>query len=117
MLSAARVPATCPIAFWPLWTALNPYPQLALYEPVQAIGNRLLASVAAVQIYQLGTWAAVAHTVYQLTQRSPGRRREGVASMAKVVEVDSRQVSLWSAKDAIPSGGSCHPARARLSGW
>ena len=38
MLSAARVPATCPLApLCRLRTALNPDPQLAVYEPVQAI--------------------------------------------------------------------------------
>jgi hypothetical protein len=66
---------------------LNPSPQLALDEPVQAIGNRPLAGIAAVQIDRRSSWAAMAHPVHQLTQRGPGRRGERVTSVAEVMEV------------------------------
>jgi hypothetical protein len=39
-----RVPAACPIVFRaPVRMPLNPAPQFAFYQPVQAIGNRPLA--------------------------------------------------------------------------
>jgi hypothetical protein len=59
MSAAACVPAACLIvARRPRRTGLNPDPQLALYQPAQAIGNRPLASIAAMQIDQRGPRAA-----------------------------------------------------------
>jgi len=45
-----RVPAACPIVLRaPVRTPLNPAPQFAFYQPVQAIGNRPLAGDHLVQ--------------------------------------------------------------------
>jgi hypothetical protein len=46
---------------------LNPAPQFAFYQPVQAIGNRPLAGIAAMQVDQRGPWAAMAHSVHQFS--------------------------------------------------
>jgi hypothetical protein len=70
--------------------------------------------------------AAMAHTVHQLTRRSPGRRCEGITSLAKVVEVDCRQASLGqrtiphpAAEVAVPQKRACRDGKYERvgEGW
>jgi hypothetical protein len=62
---------------------------LAFYEPAEAIGDSLLAGVAAVQVDQCGPRAAMTHPVHQLTQRGSGYRtgRERFTNHAEWVSV------------------------------
>jgi len=94
-LPIAYVPAACPIAPpCPLRTLFNPAPQLALYEPVQAIGNRPLASITAVQIDQRGPRTAMTHPVHQLTQRGPCYRRQRVTRVVQIMKMRVGQASF-----------------------
>jgi hypothetical protein len=97
-------------------TPLHPAMQLALYELAGAIGDRPLASIAAVRVDQRGPGTAVAHPVHQLAERGSGHRTERVASMAKVMKVQRGQARLGQ-RGAPPGAGSCHPAWGRCSGW
>src|SRR4029077_5634959 len=68
-------------------------PDLALYQLAEAIGDRPLACVTAVQIDERGARTAVAHTIHQLAQRCPGRSRQRIAGMAQIMEVRAGHAS------------------------